>query len=154
VSIHANANKNRGIKGFETYILSPSKTGEAAAVAERENAAIKLEEEESRYVEDKFIIASLIQNAIMKESEELANIVQTQLRKSIPSPDRGIKQAGFYVLVGASMPNILVEVGFLSNPQEEKQLRKPGYRQSIAEAIYRGIRNFKDKSDRMLQAEG
>ncbi len=157
VSIHANAHKSRRIKGFETYILSPGKTGEAAAVAERENAAIKLEEEESRYehlMEDNFIIASLMQNAFMKESEELANIVQTQLRKSIPSPDRGIKQAGFYVLVGASMPNILVEVGYLSNPQEEKQLRKPGYRQSIAEAIYRGIRKFKDKSERLLQAEG
>lgn len=157
VSIHANAHKSRRIKGFETYILNPGKTGEAVAVAERENAVIKLEEEESRYdylTEDNFIIASLMQNAFMKESEELANFVQTQLRQSIPSPDRGIKQAGFYVLVGASMPNILVEVGYLSNPQEEKQLRKPGYRQSIAEAIYQGIRRFKDKSERVLQAEG
>jgi len=157
VSIHANAHKSRRIKGFETYILNPGKTGEATAVAERENAAIKLEEEKSRYehlMEDNFIIASLMQNAFMKESEELASIIQTQLRKSIPSPDRGVKQAGFYVLVGASMPNILVEVGYLSNPQEEKQLRKPGYRQSISEAIYRGIRKFKDRSEQVLQAEG
>ena len=132
MSIHANAHKSRRIKGFETYILSPGKTGEAAAVAERENAAIKLEEEESRYehlMEDNFIIASLMQNAFMKESEELANIVQTQLRKSIPSPDRGIKQAGFYVLVGASMPNVLIETGFLSNSSESKLLGQLRYRE-------------------------
>lgn len=156
VSIHGNANKNRRIRGFETYILSPGKTADAAAVAERENAVIKLEEETSRYeklTEDKFIIASLVQNSFMKESEDLAAMIQHELRKSIPSPDRGVKQAGFYVLIGASMPNVLVEVGYLSNPQEEKQLRKPGYRQSIAQSIYQGIRKFKDKYERVLDEE-
>lgn len=156
ISIHANSNNNRRIKGFETYILRPGKTSDAAEVAERENAVIKLEEEISRYdhlSEDNFIIASLVQNSFMKESEDLSAMIQGQMRKMIPSPDRGVKQAGFYVLIGASMPNILVEVGFLSNPQEEKQLRKPGYRQSIAQAIYEGIRQFKDKYERILDEE-
>ena len=85
-----------------------------------------------------------MQNAFMKESEELANIVQTQLRKSIPSPDRGIKQAGFYVLVGASMPNISCRSRLSLKSTGRKATQKPGYRQSIAEAIYRGIRNFKE----------
>ncbi|MFQ6673386.1 MAG: N-acetylmuramoyl-L-alanine amidase, partial [Fidelibacterota bacterium] len=156
VSIHANANRNRRIKGFETYILSPGRTADAVEVAQRENAVIKLEEEASKYdhlTEDNFIIASLVQNAFMKESEDLASMVQQELRKSIPSPDRGIKQAGFFVLIGGSMPNVLIEVGFLSNPQEEKQLRKPGYRQSVAQSIYRGIRRFKSKYERVLDEE-
>ena len=157
ISIHANANNNRRIKGFETYILRPGKTADAVEVAERENSAIKLEEEASRYdhlTEDSFIIASLMQNAFMKESEDLAAMVQSELRKSIPSPDRGVKQAGFYVLIGASMPHALLEVGYLSNPLEEKQLRKPGYRQSIAQATFNGLRSFKDKYERVLAEEG
>lgn len=156
ISIHANSNRNPRIRGFETYILRPGKTSDAVEVAERENAVIKLEEEIARYdrlAEDNFIIASLVQNAFMKESEDLAAMIQEQMHKTIPSPDRGVKQAGFYVLIGASMPNILVEAGFLSNPQEERQLRKPGYRQSIAQAIYQGIRQFKDKYERVLDQE-
>ncbi len=156
VSIHANANENRRVKGFETYILRPGKTQDAVQVAERENNAIKLEEEESRYenlIEDNFIIASLMQNSFMKESEDFAGMIQNNLRKSIPSPDRGVKQAGFYVLIGASMPHALLEVGFLSNPLEEKQLRKPGYRQSIAEATFNGIIKFKDKYEKTLTSE-
>ena len=157
ISIHANANKNRRVKGFETFILRPGKTTDAVELAERENSVIKLEEEASRYdhlTEDSFIIASLMQNAFMKESEDLAAMVQSELRKNIPSPDRGVKQAGFYVLIGASMPHAYLEVGFLSNPLEEKQLRKPGYRQSIAQAAFNGIRRFKDKYERVLADEG
>ena len=157
ISIHANANNNRRIKGFETFILRPGKTADAVEVAERENSAIKLEEEASRYdhlTEDSFIIASLMQNAFMKESEDLAAMVQSELRKSIPSPDRGVKQAGFYVLIGASMPHAYLEIGFLSNPLEEKQLRKPGYRQSIAQAVFNGVHSFKDKYERVLADEG
>lgn len=156
ISIHANANRNRRIRGFETYILSPGRTSDAVEVAERENAVIKLEEEVSRYdhlAEDNFIVASLVQNAFMKESEDLASMIQEELRKRIPSPDRGVKQAGFYVLIGGSMPNVLIEVGFLSNPQEEKQLRKPGFRESIAQSIFDGIRRFKYKYERVLDQE-
>ncbi|MFQ6616467.1 MAG: N-acetylmuramoyl-L-alanine amidase [Fidelibacterota bacterium] len=156
ISIHANANRNRRIRGFETYILSPGRTADAVDVAERENAVIKLEEEVSRYdhlTEDNFIVASLVQNAFMKESEDLASMIQQELRKRIPSPDRGVKQAGFYVLIGGSMPNVLIEVGFLSNPQEEKQLRKPGYREGIAQSIFEGIRRFKYKYERVLDLE-
>jgi len=156
ISIHANANKNSRIKGFETFILRPGKTADAVEVSERENAVIKLEEEISRYdhlTKDNFIIASLMQSAFMKESEDLGAKIQQQMHKTIPSPDRGVKQAGFIVLIGASMPNVLVEVGFLSNPQEEKQLRKPGYRQTVAQAIYNGIVLFKEKHERILEEE-
>ena len=58
----------------------------------------------------------------MKESEDLASIIQMELDKRLNTPNRGVKQAGFYVLIGASMPNVLVEVGFLSNPIEEKKI--------------------------------
>lgn len=80
-------------------------------------------------------------------------MIQQELRKRIPSPDRGVKQAGFYVLIGGSMPNVLVEVGFLSNPQEEKQLRKPGFRETVAQSIFEGIRKFKYKYERVLDLE-
>ena len=65
----------------------------------------------------------MAQSTFMKESEDLASIIQIELDKKLNTPNRGVKQAGFYVLIGASMPNALVEVGFLSNPSEEKMLK-------------------------------
>ena len=81
----------------------------------------------------------------MKESEFLAAVIQEELSKMVPSKDRGIKQAGFHVLVGASMPNVLVEVGFLSNRQECANLGKASYRKKISQAIFNALVIFKDK---------
>jgi N-acetylmuramoyl-L-alanine amidase len=93
------------------------------------------------------------QSMFMKESESLAALIQQEIDKESSFPNRGVKQAGFYVLVGASMPNVLIEVGFLSNPSEEKQLRSTQYRQKIANGIYRAIIEFK-KSREFVMADG
>ncbi len=156
VSIHVNANPNRKIKGFETYLLQSGKSEDAIEVASRENAVIKLEKDRSQYKEltgENLIMATMAQSMFMKESEDLAAIIQIELDKSIDSPNRGVKQAGFYVLIGASMPNVLVELGFISNPSEERNLKKPGYRQNISESIYNAILKFKSSRERLLAEE-
>ncbi len=157
VSVHANsAPKNRKVSGFETYLLGPSKTQDAIAVAAAENEVIKLEDADHEYKEmdnEALIMATMAQSAFMKESETLAAVIQTELDKRLATPNRGVKQNVFYVLIGASMPSVLVEVGFLSNAQEEKDLKKPAYRQKIAEGIYSAIVEFK-KSREMILAEG
>ncbi len=153
VSIHANANKNRKIQGFETYLLRPGKSQDAIEVASRENSVIELEDFKDQYADltgENLIMATMAQSMFMKESEDLAAIIQMELDKRLTTPNRGVKQAGFYVLIGASMPNALVEVGFLSNPHEEKLLKQSKYKQSIAEAIFAGIKHFKYSREKLL----
>jgi len=156
VSIHANSNKNRTVKGFETYLLSPGKSEDAIEVASRENAVIKLEEKTGEYENltgESLIMATMAQSMFLKESEDMAAMIQMELDKKLTTPNRGVKQAGFYVLTGASMPNVLVEVGFLSNPSEEKNLKQSSYKQSIAQAIYEGIKHFKYSREKILAEE-
>ena len=156
ISIHANANNNRTIQGFETYLLSPGKSEDAVAVASRENSVIQMEEKKNGYEKlsgEGLIMATMAQSMFVKESENLASIIQMELDKQLDSPNRGVKQAGFYVLIGASMPNVLVEVGFLSNPTEEKKLKQPKYRQLIAGAIYESIKHFKYSREKLLTEE-
>ena len=156
ISIHANANNNRTIQGFETYLLSPGKSEDAVAVASRENSVIQMEEKKNGYEKlsgEGLIMATMAQSMFVKESENLASIIQMELDKQLDSPNRGMKQAGFYVLIGASMPNVLVEVGYLSNPTEEKKLKQPKYRQLIAGAIYESIKHFKYSWEKLLTEE-
>ena len=87
----------------------------------------------------------MAQSSFMKESEFLASEIQKELAKVLTTPNRGVKQAGFHVLVGASMPNVLIESGFLSNKSEANLLGKSRYRQKIAQAIFASLVNFKDK---------
>ncbi|NQV38219.1 MAG: N-acetylmuramoyl-L-alanine amidase [Candidatus Marinimicrobia bacterium] len=157
VSVHANSNPNRNAKGFETYLLRPGKTDDAIEVASRENGVIRLEDRDNDpYAElsgANLIMATMAQSMFMKESENLASIIQAELDKRIDSKNRGVKQAGFYVLIGASMPNVLVECGFLSNPNEERNLKKASYRQKIAEGLYSALLSFKESREQVL-AEG
>ena len=156
ISIHANANNNRTIQGFETYLLSPGKSEDAVAVASRENSVIQMEEKNNGYEKlsgEGLIMATMAQSMFVKESEDLASVIQMELDKQMDSPNRGVKQAGFYVLIGASMPNVLVEVGYLSNPTEEKKLKQPKYHQLIAGAIYESIKRFKYSREKLLTEE-
>ena len=148
ISIHANSTaKSKSIKGFETFLLRVGKTEEAIEVAKRENSVIALEQNKGKYTNitnENLILATMAQNSDMKASEKLASIIQNNLAKKITtSRDRGVKQAGFYVLVGASMPNVLVEVGFLSNESEARNLSKHQYRKKIATALYDSIIAYK-----------
>ena len=154
ISIHANANPNKKVRGFETYLLRPGKTNDAIAVASRENSVINLEENKTNFYDklegSNLIMATMAQSMYMKESEYLAALIQEEIGKKVSSKNRGVKQAGFYVLVGASMPNVLVEVGYLSNKYEEKLLRKGSYRQNIAEGIYQAVIKFKQSKEKNL----
>ena len=154
VSVHLNSNPNKTAYGFETYLLRPGKTEDAIEVASRENEAIKLEARSNiKYKKlsgESLIVATMAQSVFMKESEELAAMIQEEMEKKIKSKNRGVKQAGFHVLIGASMPNVLVEAGFLTNANEEKNLRNPKYRQKIAHSIYKAIVKFRYSREQYL----
>ena len=153
ISIHVNSSgKNHRAKGFETYLLRPGRTEDAIEVAQRENAVIDFEENKTKnYIsEENLILATLAQNTYMQHSEFLANSIQTSLDKVLTVPNRGVKQAGFQVLVGASMPNVLIELGFLSNKEEEKLLGKSKYRLKIAKALFESIVDFKEHYETSL----
>ena len=156
ISIHVNsAAHSSSTRGYETYLLRPGKTDNAIEVVERENAVIDLEQEKHQYVDftnENYIIASMAQNTFMKESEDFAALIQKHFKKTFKNKtkDRGVKQAGFHVLVGATMPNVLIEVGFLSNKQEAYNLSKSHYRRQIAESIFQAIIDFKIKYEKPI----
>lgn len=145
VSVHCNSNNNKNAHGFETYFLAPSRDKEALDVAKKENAVIKLEETSNKYIDftdEKAILANMMQSVFVKDSEQLAFAVQKGIKNQVDMKSRGVKQAPFYVLMGASMPCILVETAFISNPQEEKFLKSKKGRKGLAEGILKGIESF------------
>ncbi len=139
ISIHGNAmpKKPSSTRGFETYFLAVAKTDEARRVAMRENSALQFEKETS--AEDleplQFILSDLQSTGNLRESSLLATTVDNSMRNGLDAPARGVRQAGFLVLVGATMPAVLVEIGYLSNRQEEKLLRSSSYQAKIADAL-------------------
>jgi N-acetylmuramoyl-L-alanine amidase len=153
LSVHVNASKNRGASGFETYLLRPGKTDAAIEVAELENAVIKLEQESERYSElsaEQLILATMAQSSFMQQSETLADLVQSEFDKKLVGQNRGVKQAGFIVLIGASMPNVLIELGFISNKNDAKRLKQPAYRQKAAESIFEALMKYKTRHEKIL----
>lgn len=143
ISIHTNAAEDRRASGFETFLIGQSKNEAAVRVAARENAVLELEGSTGKKLTDEDLIkATIAQSAFASKSEQFASLVQKEIKKRVQSKDRGVKQAGFYVLMGASMPNVLVELGFISNPSEEKKLRSPQYRDQLATAIYRAVEQY------------
>ncbi len=146
VSIHCNSmpTKPHHANGFETYILRPGRNAEAIAVAERENAAIKFEKKTNKTVmsEEQVIVATMAQAAFVKFSELFASIVQQEMKKLTNLKSRGVSQAGFLVLVGASMPNVLFESAFLSNENDEKFIASSEGQAKTAEALANAIRRY------------
>ena len=143
ISIHTNAAEDRRASGFETFLIGPNKNEAAVRVAARENAVLELEgTTDKKLTNEDLIQATIAQSAFASKSELFASMVQKEIKKRVQSRDRGVKQAGFYVLMGASMPNVLVELGFISNPSEEKKLRSPQYRDQLATAIYRAVEQY------------
>jgi N-acetylmuramoyl-L-alanine amidase len=147
LSIHANSSRAPGAHGSETYYLSLSASDKLAeAAAREENASADLKKDgpagsESTPALD-FILWDMAQSAHLKESAGLAESIQNELNALLHTENRGIKQAPFRVLVGASMPAVLVETAFISNPDEARRLATPEFRQSVAEAISRAVVNF------------
>ena len=142
VSIHANASRNRRVNGVETYFLNLSTDKEAMELAALENATST-----KNIGQLQSILNDLMKNSKIKESSRLAGCVQNSLVKRLRKShndikDLGVKQAPFYVLIGAQMPSVLVEVSFISNKKEAQRLATKAYRQKIAEGLADGIEKY------------
>jgi len=149
VSIHANASPRREARGIETYLLNWNDDEEAIRVAARENAiSLKKMRAMNRQVDIVDVIKSdLIRENKRDESIKLANYIQRSLISNLDSDTKhvlnlGVKQALFYVLFGAKMPSVLVEVSFISNPEEERLLSNDAYRTEIAKGIAKGLNTY------------
>jgi N-acetylmuramoyl-L-alanine amidase len=145
LSIHANSSRATGARGSETYYLSLEASDKIAQeVANQENQAGSRASgaAPSRDSSLDFILWDLAQSAHLKESSELAEAIQEELNALSGTQNRGIKQAPFRVLVGATMPAVLVEAAFISNGDEEKKLGNPAFQQSVAEAIAKAVGRF------------
>ncbi len=146
ISLHVNAARAHAADGTETYFLGPSKSEAAEKVMERENSVIKYEENTEKYEdydEQALVRQTLTQSAYMRQSEKLASLVQTQFEDRVQRDNRGVHQAGFYVLWSASMPSVLVELGFLTNPQEARFLNSDRGQTLLASGVFRAVRDYK-----------
>src|SRR5215471_16492920 len=156
VSIHANAHREVASAGVETYFLSSEATDSGARqVAALENSVVQLEKtpaRSSRFDAVKAILWDLAQSEFQLESSRLAEVVQDSMTQSLRIPNRGVKQAGFYVLGGAAMPAVLIEIGFVTNPKEERKLKDTKYRDEIARAIFAGLAEYKRNWDQRARA--
>lgn len=157
LSLHLNSEPwGSGARGAETYFLSmEASDARAASSAEFENrSAAELAAADSRGAtpdegedEDDFglqlLLWALAQSHHLRESQRLANLIQQELNETLELPDRGVKQAPFRVLMGATMPAVLVELGFVSNPEEEERLQDPAYRQRLVSSLVEAIVRFR-----------
>jgi len=144
LSIHANSSQDPKARGVETYYLNFTTSADALEVAARENAV----SEKSIY-ELQDLVKKITLTEKVEESREFAVSLQKELhtslaRKSRGIRNRGVKKAPFIVLIGANMPSVLAEISFLSNPTDEANLKKPAYRQRVAESLYKGIAQYAD----------
>ncbi len=151
ISLHCNSMpyKPHSANGFEVYILRPGKTEDAIRIAERENAVIRLEENyQERYkhlTDESYILTAMARNVYVKNSERFSEILNNEAKNRLEIKANGVNQAGFYVLVGAAMPSVLVEMAYLSNPQEEKYLRSETKQWEIARTIFNALKKFKEE---------
>jgi len=156
ISIHANAIGNRKrfseVEGVETYFLQKTRDAKSQRIAARENASV-LHGADS--LSKNVIIDSVLNGPKIIESHKLAIDVQRNMVKNLKSEfsavkDGGVRPAPFYVLVGASRPSILVEVGYITNPKERKRLFTDDYQEEIVEGIVTGVGNYLDNRKREI----
>ncbi|MFC2090651.1 N-acetylmuramoyl-L-alanine amidase [Bacteroidota bacterium] len=152
ISIHVNANQKISPTGTSSHVLGLHRTNEHFETAVRENSVILLEEDyETTYQGfdpgslESYIIFSVMQNTYLKQSIEFASYIQDQLRERAKRKDRGVVQQGLLVLAQTSMPAVLIETGFISNPEEEKYLLTEYGQDIIASAIYRAFKQYKTR---------
>jgi N-acetylmuramoyl-L-alanine amidase len=140
ISVHANSSSNPAARGVETYYLNFTTSTDALEVAARENAV-----SENSIHELQDLVKKIALKDKIEESREFAVEVQQALYSGLANRglrNRGVKKAPFIVLIGANMPSILAEISFVSNPADAKRLKRPEYRQKIAEALYRGTAKY------------
>ena len=157
VSIHVNAAnpgwRNPGTaRGFETYFLAEAKTEDARRVERMENEVVKFETQAAARAGDplNFILHDMAQNEHLRESNELAELIQRRIGGVHPGPSRGVKQAGFRVLVSAFMPAVLVEIGFGTNASEASYMSDPNRMEELSAAIADGILEYLKRYERRV----
>jgi len=147
LSIHANSYRGNGVRGAETFFLSDRATDDdARRLAAFENNALELQGPASGDSDLQMLLWDMAQTTHLRESSVLAEMIQSDLNTLGGTTDRGIKQAPFVVLKGANMPAVLVEVGFLSNPDEERQLADPAYRQRVADMLFQSLNRYRQRA--------
>ncbi len=157
MSIHVNAanpgwKSPGGARGFETYFLAEAKTEDERRVAAMENESIRFETSEDVSRDDPlgFIMRDMAQNEHLRESARLAELVQSGMAGMHPGPNRGVKQAGFRVLVTAFMPAVLVEIGFGSNPAESAYMTAQSNQRALAETLATAAVKYLEQYDRKV----
>ncbi len=152
ISVHANWNKNPKAYGSETYVMGLHKTQGNLEVAKKENSVITYEENYEMKYEgfdpndvESYIMISIVQDTYLDYSLTAASLVQNQFKERVKRKDRGVKQAGFWVLWKTSMPSILIETGFISNENEEAFLLSEQGQDYLASAIFRAFRDYKKR---------
>jgi N-acetylmuramoyl-L-alanine amidase len=150
ISIHCNSTTGPSAIGTEVWVLGTHRSEKNLEVAKKENSAILLEADYSKNYDnfdpnspESYITLSLIQGAYREQSISFADDIQNQFTQNLRRHDRGVKEAGFLVLVYTTMPGVLVELGFLSNPTEEKYLDSETGQEQLALAIYQAFRKYK-----------
>ena len=150
ISIHLNSSLGSGAHGAETYFLSSQASdtrAESAAATENVGGAAAPAADAGQETQDlQMILWDLAQSHHLAESQRFAGLVQAELNQALELKDRGVKQAPFRVLMGAAMPAVLVELGFISNPDEEAKLQNPAYRADLVEALVRAVSRYLEAS--------
>lgn len=159
ISIHANANTNRRVRGTDTFVMGLHTSKENLEVARKENSVILIEDDYDEQYDgfdpnspESYIIFSLMQNTFLGQSLNFASYVQDQFRERVGRIDRGVRQAGFLVLWQTTMPSVLIEMGFISNEDEERYLMSEEGQTYIASAIFRAFRDYKVNLERKSDA--
>lgn len=154
ISIHANWAKTKNIRGTETFIMGLAKDEQNLEVAMKENEVILLENDFSTKYEnfdpkspESYIMFTLMQNIFQEQSTSLASKIQTEYKENVKRIDRGVKQAGFWVLFMTTMPSVLTETGFITCPDEEKFLNSKQGQDYIASSIFRACREYVNELD-------
>ena len=155
ISIHTNSlGGNRKVKGASTWTLGLAKSDANLEVAKRENAVILYEDDyQTRYAgfnpnsAESYIIFEFMQDKYMSQSVHLASLVQKEFKQTARREDRGVHQAGFLVLKASAMPSVLVELGFISTPEEERYLNTDSGQNALARSIYRAFLIYKKEQE-------
>jgi len=151
ISLHANASVRASAVGAEVFYLSLDDYGDQAQrVAQGESEEVPVFGGGSRDIE--VILWEMAQARHIEQSASFAQLVETSLRARVPMSPRAIQQAPFRVLVGANMPAVLVEMGFISNPEQEKQLGSDAFQSSVVQGLVDGIVRFRDSRAGATQA--
>jgi N-acetylmuramoyl-L-alanine amidase len=146
VSLHCNSAKNHREHGFEVYSVSETASDpEAEALAATENAALQLEGKKPEDETAQQILLAMTKTEMINESAPFAAFVGREMAKRLDVPNRGLKQAGFYVLRGTHAPAILVEMAFLSHPKEELELGSRRFRRKVVAGVAAGVADYAKK---------